>query len=143
MPELAADARFATNAARKANEDELDAIITAWSSVRGHYEAMHLLQQRGVPAGAVLTAPELLSDPHMRSRGAWVDHTHPDAGTWEMEAPPWKLSRTPGHIRMPAPGFGQHNSYVFRDLLKLPEAEIGALYAAGVTADDPDETLHR
>ena len=142
-PELAADARFATNAARKANEDELDAIITAWSSVRGHYEAMHLLQQRGVPAGAVLTAPELLSDPHMRSRGAWVEHTHPDAGTWEMEAPPWKLSRTPGHIRMPAPGFGQHNSYVFRDLLKLPEAEIEALYTAGVTADDPDETLHR
>jgi crotonobetainyl-CoA:carnitine CoA-transferase CaiB-like acyl-CoA transferase len=60
-----------------------------------------------------------------------------------MEAPPWKLSRTPGHIRMPAPGFGQHNSYVLRELLQLPEAEIEALYEAGVTADTPDETLHR
>lgn len=143
MPELATDERFATNAARKSNEDELDAIIGGWTSVRGHYEAMHLLQQRGVPAGAVLTAPELVSDPHLRARGAWVEHTHPDAGTWEMEAPPWRLSRTPGHIRMPAPGFGQHNSYVFRELLGLSEPDLEALYAAGITADDPDETLHR
>lgn len=143
QPELAADARFATNAARKANEDELDAIIGAWTAVRGHYEAMHHLQRFGVAAGAVLTIPELMADPHLRSREAWLPHTHPDAGTWEMEAPPWKLSRTPGHIRMPAPGFGQHNSYVLRDLLKLPEAEIAELYAAGITADDPDETLHQ
>ncbi len=143
MPELASDERFATNAARKANENELDTFITTWTSVRGHYEAMHHLQRFGVPAGAVLTTPELLSDPHLRSREAWVEHTHPDAGTWEMEAPPWKLSGTPGHIRMPAPGFGQHNSYVFRDVLGLPEDEIEGLYRDGITADDPDESLHR
>lgn len=143
QPELAADPRFASSAQRKANEDELDAIIDAWTSVRGHYEAMHHLQRFGVAAGAALTIPELMADPQLRTREAWVPHTHPDAGTWEMEAPPWKLSRTPGHIRMPAPGFGQHNSYVFRDLLKLPESEIAELYAAGVTADDPDQTLHQ
>jgi len=143
QPELATDVRFATNAARKANEDELDALIEEWTSSRGHYEVMHLLQRAGVPSGAVLTIPELLSDPHLRARGAWTEHTHPSAGTWEMEAPPWKLSRTPGHIRMPAPGFGQHNSYVLRDVLGLPEDEIAALYAAGVTADDPDESLHQ
>lgn len=142
-PELATDERFASNAARKANEGELDAIIDAWTSARGHYEAMHLLQRAGVPAGAVLTTPELLADPHLRARGAWVEHTHPDAGTWEMEAPPWKLSRTPGHIRLPAPGFGQHNSYVLRNLLGLQEEKIAELYAAGITSDDPDESLHR
>jgi crotonobetainyl-CoA:carnitine CoA-transferase CaiB-like acyl-CoA transferase len=143
QPGLAADERFATNAARKANERELDTLIEAWTSVRGHYEAMHILQRAGVPAGAVLTTPELLAEPHLRSRRAWVEHTHPDAGMWEMEAPPWKLSRTPGHIRLPAPGFGQHNSYVLRDLLHLPEEQIAELYAAGITADDPDESLHR
>jgi crotonobetainyl-CoA:carnitine CoA-transferase CaiB-like acyl-CoA transferase len=143
QPELAEDARFATNAERKANERELDPIIDAWTSVRGHYEAMYILQNAGVPAGAVLTIPELVADPHMNMREAWTEHTHPDAGTWTMEAPPWKFSRTPGHIRMPAPGFGQHNSYVLRDLLKLDEGEIKELYAAGVTSDVPDETLHQ
>lgn len=142
-PELTSDERFATNAARKANEDELDAIIGEWTVIRGHYEAMYQLQRFGVPAGAVLTTPELLAEPHLRARGAWAPHTHPDAGTWEMETPPWRLSRTPGHIRLPAPGFGQHNSYVLRDLLRLPEEEIAELYRDGVTADDPDETLHR
>jgi crotonobetainyl-CoA:carnitine CoA-transferase CaiB-like acyl-CoA transferase len=143
LPELASDERFATNAARKANEEALDEIIGGWTAPRGHYEAMHHLQRFGVPAGAVLTTPELLADPHLRSRSAWASHTHPDAGTWEMESPPWKLNGTPGHIRMPAPGFGQHNSYVLRDVLKLPEEEIAELYRDGVTADDPDETLHR
>lgn len=142
-PELTSDERFATNAARKANEDDLDAIIGEWTVIRGHYEAMYQLQRFGVPAGAVLTTPELLAEPHLRARGAWAPHTHPDAGTWEMETPPWRLSRTPGHIRLPAPGFGQHNSYVLRDLLRLPEEEIAELYRDGVTADDPDETLHR
>ncbi|HMO96340.1 MAG TPA: CoA transferase, partial [Tepidiformaceae bacterium] len=143
QPDLVADERFATNEARKANEEVLDAIIGAWTAARGHYEVTHLLQHAGVPAGAVLTIPELVADPHLRSRGAWVQHAHPDAGTWEIEAPPWKLSRTPGHIRMPAPGFGQHNSYVLRDLLALPEERIAELYAAGITADVPDETLHQ
>jgi crotonobetainyl-CoA:carnitine CoA-transferase CaiB-like acyl-CoA transferase len=142
-PELAEDARFADNATRKANEDELDAAIESWTERWGHYEAMHMLQRAGVPAGAVLTIPELMADPHLRSRGAWVEHTHPDAGTWEMEAPPWKLSRTPGHIRLPAPGFGQHNGYVLREVLKLDEAAIAQLYAEGVTADEPDETIHQ
>jgi len=142
-PELAGDERFAMNDGRKQNEAELDAIIEAWTLARGHHEAMHLLQRAGVPAGAVLTTPELLADPHLRARGAWVEHTHPDAGTWEMEAPTWKLSRTPGHIRMHAPGFGEHNSYVLRDVLGLTDAHIAELYEAGVTADTPDETLHR
>jgi crotonobetainyl-CoA:carnitine CoA-transferase CaiB-like acyl-CoA transferase len=142
-PDLLEDDRYATAEGRKANEVELDAAIAGWTSVRGHYEAMHILQRAGVPAGAVLTIPEVMSDPQLRYREAWVEHTHPDAGTWEMEAPPWYLSRTPGHIRMHAPCFGEHNSYVLRDVLEFDEDRIAALYEAGVTSDDPDETLHQ
>jgi crotonobetainyl-CoA:carnitine CoA-transferase CaiB-like acyl-CoA transferase len=142
-PELADDPRFATAAARKANEAELDPAIEAWTSVRGHYDAMFLLQRAGVPAGAVLTVPELMADPQLRSRGEWLEQTHPDAGTWEMEAPPWRLPRTPGDARLPSPGFGDHNGYVFRDLLGLDEELIARLYAEGITADAPDEGLHQ
>src|SRR5260221_10114010 len=48
QPELAAEPRFATAAARKANEEELDALLTVWTIARGHYEGMHILQRFGV-----------------------------------------------------------------------------------------------
>jgi crotonobetainyl-CoA:carnitine CoA-transferase CaiB-like acyl-CoA transferase len=143
LPELATDGRFIDAPARKANEDELDEFIGAWTAVRGHHEAMHLLQRAGVPTGAVLTIPELMADPHLRERAAWVQHTHPFAGSWEMEAPPWKLSRTPGGIRLPAPAFGQHNSYVLRELLQMDDASVDQLHADGVTSDAPDESIHQ
>ena len=59
-----------------------------------------------------------------------------------METPPWNLTRTPGHARIPAPGFAEHNSYVFRDLLGLDEETIARLYADGVTADEPNVQSH-
>lgn len=139
---MAADPRFATGVARKEHEAEIDALIEGWTVLHGHYEAMFLLQRAGVPSGAVLTIPELMADPHLRAREAWIPVTHPDAGTWELDAPPWKLGRTPGAARMPAPGFAQHNSYVFQELLGLPENEIARLYAEGATADVPDQGLH-
>lgn len=140
--ELAEDEHFATMAARKANEHELNAIIEEWTATWGHYEAMHILQRHGVPAGAVLTIPEVMSDPQLRARGAWSEQVHPDAGAWEVETPPWNLPRTPGHARIPAPGFAEHNSYVFRDLLGLDEETIARLYADGVTADEPNVRSH-
>ena len=140
--ELVDDERFTTGAGRKANEQALNAIIEGWTSKLGHYEAMHILQRHGVPAGAVLTIPEVMSDPQLRSRGAWSEQVHPDAGTWEVETPPWHLPRTPGHARIPAPGFAEHNRYVFRDLLGLDEETVAQLYADGVTADEPNVRSH-
>ena len=142
QPALADDPRFATQAKRKENEAELDGYIEAWTSTRGHYDAMFILQRAGVPAGAVLTVPELMADPHLRARGAWVEQVHPDAGTWEMEAPPWLLPRTPAAIRLPGPGFGDHNGHVLRDVLGLDEQAVAQLYERGITADVPDESLH-
>ena len=54
----------------------------------------------------------------------------------------WRMSRTPGHIRMPAPKFGEHNTWVLRDLLGLDDGEIAALEAEGVTAREPNLGVH-
>ncbi|MEX1102647.1 MAG: CoA transferase, partial [Dehalococcoidia bacterium] len=142
QPDLASDARYAALPARKQNERGLDQLIEGWTSARGHHEVMHLLQRAGVPAGAALTIPELMAAPHLRERGAWTAQAHPDAGTWELEAPPWRLPRTPGLARLPAPGFAEHNEYVFGTLLGMTPAEIAALESAGITAAEPDQSLH-
>ena len=48
---------------------------------------------------------------------------HPEAGEAAYDAPPVKLSRTPGELRSPAPCLGQHNDIVLTGLLGLSNDE--------------------
>ena len=142
QPALARDPRFADVVSRRRNHNPLDEIITAWMKARSHHEAARELQRRDVSAAPVLRIQSLLTDEHFRARGFWEEVTHADAGTWEIEGPVWRMSGADAHVRMPAPMFGEHNQWVFRDLLGLTDAEIAALAAEGVTADTPNLGLH-
>lgn len=142
-PELTDDPRYATEAARHTNQEDLDEPITAWTSGRDHYAAMAALQAAGTPAGAVLTAPELFQDPHLRARGFWEPIAHPEAGDWEVDGVAWRLVEHPAHVRLPAPSFAEHNQYVLRHLLGLDEAEVAALEAADLIGSVPDMAVHR
>jgi formyl-CoA transferase len=84
----------------------------------------------------------VFEDEHLRARGFFEAVSHAVAGTWEMEAPHWRMSETPAHVRIPPPSFAEHNTWVFRDLLGLSEEEIAALKAEGVTGDVPDWSVH-
>ena len=126
-PELARDERYADVVSRYRNQDGLDPIISEWTAGRAHREAAEQLQAADVPAEPVLTIPELVVDPHLTERGFWEEVTHRDSGTWTTEAPAWRFSRAPAHVRLPAPAFGEHNDYVFGELLGLSADEIVAL----------------
>ena len=95
------------------------------------------LQRAGVTAAPALTIPELIDDPHLAARGFFEEVTHREAGTWTMDGPAWRFDRTPPHVRLPAPCFGEHNDYVLRELLELSEAEVAELERAGVVAQEP------
>jgi crotonobetainyl-CoA:carnitine CoA-transferase CaiB-like acyl-CoA transferase len=43
----------------------------------------------------------------------------------------WKMSNTTTPITRPPVRLGEHNDYVYRQLLELSDAEIDALRAAG------------
>jgi crotonobetainyl-CoA:carnitine CoA-transferase CaiB-like acyl-CoA transferase len=136
-PELALDPRFETPQARRAHHNELDAIIAAWTREREHYQAMHLLQAHGVPAGAVLKGSELLSDPHLIARGFWDTVDHPEAGTYRQVTTPWHLSKGLRRPTLPAPGLGEHNAYVLGEILGLGEEEVQELETQGVIGTRP------
>jgi crotonobetainyl-CoA:carnitine CoA-transferase CaiB-like acyl-CoA transferase len=42
-----------------------------------------------------------------------------------------KLSETPGAIRSPSPGLGQHNDEVYRELMHFPPERIDELKRLG------------
>ncbi|MDA1003322.1 MAG: CoA transferase [Chloroflexi bacterium] len=133
----AKDAALATAAGRRARHDELDAGIAGWAAKHDHREAARLLQAAGVPAGPVLANFELVSDPHLFHRDFYQPIEHAEVGVFRFPGPPWKLSRTPGRIRLAAPLFAEHNDYVFGEVLGLSAAEIVGLEQRGVTARQP------
>ena len=135
--DLAKDSRFSTLAGRKAHEDELDASIREWTRSRDAYDVSHFLQKSGVHAAPVLSAPQMLRDPHYIDRGTFVTVEHPWAGTHDYPGIAWKMSKTPGQVRSPAPGLGQHNQVIYGDLLGRANEEIEELDRDGVIGSVP------
>jgi crotonobetainyl-CoA:carnitine CoA-transferase CaiB-like acyl-CoA transferase len=142
QPALAGDERFATVTSRLKEQNALDVVISEWTCAQGKEDAATALQAAGVPAMPVLSVPEVFADAHLRARSFFEPVTHDVAGTWEMEAPHWRFSETPAHVRLPAPCFGEHNHYVFRELLGLSAEELSELEATGVTSGKPDWSVH-
>ena len=136
-PDLAGDARLASAAGRREHHAEIDEAIAAWTRERGHYQAMHLLQARGVPAGAVLKGGETIVDPHLEARGFWDTVVHPDAGEYRQVTTPWRMSKSQRIHAAPAPGLGEHNAFVLGDLLGLPASELDALERQGIIGTRP------
>jgi crotonobetainyl-CoA:carnitine CoA-transferase CaiB-like acyl-CoA transferase len=123
--------RFADAYRRRQHRSELDAMITSWTSQRAPYEVMETLQAAGVAAMPVMNLDDQFRDPHLREREIHLESDHPKVGLEFLHGIPWRLSGTPGRIRRPAPLLGEHNQYVFGDLLGLPDAEIQRLMQTG------------
>ena len=138
---LAGDQRFSNEAARRANHDAIDGIITCWTSTMTKIEAMERLQAAGVAAGAVLDGRDLNFDPHLKARGLVEMVEYPKERGMGPRRPllgrPWKFSAMPLSIKGPAPAYGQHNGEVLREILGYDETRCAALAAAGIVAGKP------
>ncbi len=124
-PAWALKPRYADHAGRKQHEDALEASLTEWTREHVAEELMALLQSKGVPAGVVQNARDVLEgDEHLKARGYYVYLDHPEAGRSAYDGPPFRLSSTPGLLRSPAPLLGQHNEQVCKEILGMTDEEI-------------------
>ncbi|MFN8535691.1 MAG: CoA transferase [Dehalococcoidia bacterium] len=127
-PDLAADVRFATLAGRKAHEDELDAVITAWTRLHTPLEAAELLQAAGVAAAPANKITDLQRDPHLAARRRYRRIDHPELGHTLMGEPGFLLAGTP-HLKRRHPVLlGEDTDDLLRDLLGLDEDKIAMGY---------------
>jgi len=89
-----------------------------------------------VTAGPVLTAGEAADDPHLAATGAWkrlpATEDYPEV---DWLRPAYRFSKSDIDLRTPPCLFGEHNDYVYRDLLGMDEHEIERLRAEGHVAD--------
>lgn len=135
-PAWALEPRFADAAARKANEDELDRNLAAWTATCERYDLMARLQARGIAAGVVQkSADRFARDEQLRSRGYFVKLPHSEIGEWPVDGFPARMASAPAFVGgltgRGAPMLGEDNERIYREVLGIESAELEALKAEG------------
>ncbi len=135
-PDMIADSRFATNTARVANVAETEAPIAAFIAERDFTEVMEIFEREQITAAPVYDVDQLIADPHVVAREVIVDMPDAEMGEVMMHNVVPRLSHTPGSLRLPAPGIGEHTAEVLAGLGCNAE-RIAGLAARGVIATAP------
>jgi crotonobetainyl-CoA:carnitine CoA-transferase CaiB-like acyl-CoA transferase len=129
--DLIEDARFAFAPARRQHRSELYDLICAWMRGKTRQELWDGLRNIDYFGAPVLSMGEVLEDPHIKERQAFIERDHPTAGPTKLLAPWIHMSKTPPSIRTDSPALGQHTEEVLTGLLGLSTAEVAALRAEG------------
>ena len=130
-PPWAKEDRFSDSLNRDKNQDELDRLIEEWTIKQDHYALMYLLQGEGVPAGPIIFEDDAYTDPQLEERGFFEELTHEECGTHLYPGLGFRLSKTPNNLRLPPVRLGEHNEYVYKQLLKVSDEEYLGLEKEG------------
>ena len=130
--ELASDARFATNASRVNNRDELIAILQGIFAARTMRDWLESLERAGVPCGPINTVADVFADPQVQARGLKLDLPHPSIGLVPSVANPIKYSATPISYSSAPPMLGADTDEILREMIGVPPEEIARLRKAGI-----------
>ena len=131
-PELADDARFATNGKRVANRAELTRILSEIMVKRSMRDWLDALEAAGVPCGPINNLEQVFAEPQALARGLRMELPHPSAGKVALTRSPMRFSETPVQHEMPPPTLGQHTDEVLKGLLKKSPSEIEKLRSEGI-----------
>jgi crotonobetainyl-CoA:carnitine CoA-transferase CaiB-like acyl-CoA transferase len=114
-PELPDDERFRTNERRLEHRQELDDEINSYLATVPRQKALDVLWEHDVIVGPVNDYPDVFSDPQVLHNKMVVDVDH-HAGPLRVTGVPVRLSATPGEVRLPPPGLGEHTEQVLEEL---------------------------
>ena len=121
------DPRFDTGLLRWRNREALDKLL---AEVTAGYDAAGLaetLQRAGTPAAPSLSVGQLWNNPHLRERGFFHSFRDHDGAGYELPGAPWRFDGELEGEMAAQPLRGEHNGYVFGELLGLSDAEIERL----------------
>jgi len=141
-PAWATEPALATNEGRAAAHDAIDAALAEWTVQFDDYELFHRLQAAGVNAAPVLESSRAFDDAHAQARGLFQPQKLFDGqGPFRFNTPFIRFSETPTGVRQAPIGLGEHNDYVYRELLGIDDAEFERLVEAGHISQDFDANI--
>lgn len=132
QPAWTKEEKFSTLPKRKKHAEELDSLLREWTSERSAEEIVDVLQKAGVPAGVVQNAEGLAHDPQLLERKFFVHLKHPTLGDTISDGSPIRFGSNYAKDWKASPLMGEHNEYVFMNLLGLSESEFLAYIDKGV-----------
>jgi benzylsuccinate CoA-transferase BbsF subunit len=138
-PLWAADFRFETARGRWNHRHHLGDHLSEWTQTQDDQELMNHLQSNGVAAGAVLTAEDLVANPHLGDRGYIEEFENvnaPHAGSRKYAGRPFRMAGVSFAIRHVA-ALGEHNVETLRDVAGLSDDEITTLANEGIISTQP------
>ena len=119
-------------AARLAQQDELDRLLSEWTVAWQKFELQARLRDAGIPVAAVQTPEERIDkDPTTAAFGLWPEVTHSAIGRVRVDGQPVHLSETDWQAEQGGPCLGEHTDWVLREVLGRSDAEIQSLRDAG------------
>ena len=110
VPDMGTDSRYATNAARLANREELCARIAALMAARSMDDWIAALEKAGVPCGPINTLDRVFRDPHVQARAMVQQVEHPLAGSIPTVRNPILFSRSRMRLHRAPPLLGEDDA---------------------------------
>lgn len=115
-PELLTDERFDNMEKRRANEDQLKAVIQEWAKDKTAAEVVDIFNNAGLPVGPVFNFEDLVNDEHVKAREMQVKVSHPRVGEMQITGNPIKMSDYPVQYYKASPDLGEDNDEIFSSI---------------------------
>lgn len=112
LPELKTDARFAERDTRKHNRKLLTPLLEEKLAEHSTGKWVELLNERGVPSGAILNLRDALQQPQVKHRQTLENVDVDGIGSIPLFNLTAKFDQTPGQITSPPPRLSAHTAEV-------------------------------
>ena len=122
--DLSDDVALTDTKSRREQQKRIDAAITEWTQHHEDYEAMRILQEAGISATPYLSPQRVFTDPQLREGGFFTTLIASDGKQRDLPALGWRFEGGPEPRITAAPVLGQHNNYVYGELLGLSDDEV-------------------
>ena len=134
-PEWIKDEKLSDGKYRVDHYDEMERLIEEVTAMKSTKEWVKIFGEYQVAAGPVNTIEEMFGDPQVKALEIIKSMHHRIAGNIKLVSPPWKLSGSPGGIKLPPPTLGEHTTEVLKGSGFSPE-EIESLKKRGIVYGD-------
>jgi crotonobetainyl-CoA:carnitine CoA-transferase CaiB-like acyl-CoA transferase len=124
-PEWTSDERFASNAVRVANRDEMVRLVSAAIRTKPAADWLEQLEAAGIPAGPINRITQALGDIQAQHRGM----VRTIAGT-RLVGSPVRMEGERADSELPPPALGEHTDEIVERL--IDSAQLERLRSAGV-----------